>query len=352
MLLVSSDPSFVAHDTGRGHPERAGRLAAVARGIEAAGLRDAVVELEPRAATSAEMARVHDPTYLAAVERFCEAGGGMVDPDTVASVDSWTAATHAAGAGLEAVEVLSEGRGDAAFLAVRPPGHHASASTARGFCLVNSAAVTAAALRAAGERVVIIDWDAHHGNGTQDLFWNDPGVLYVSAHEFPLFPHTGRLDETGGPDAPGTTCNIPVPAGTTGDVYLAAFDDVVEPLVERFAPDWTVVSAGFDAHRRDPLTGLALSSGDFAALAERVARWTPGRIVAFLEGGYDEQALVESTAVTVAALLSEQRVIGTGHVGGPAETEPPTTGGPGRDVVEATRRIHATIREESEKFDH
>lgn len=353
VLLVSSDPWFAAHDTGRGHPERPERLAAATRGIEVAGLREAVVDLEPRAATSAEMARVHDPTYLSAVERFCAEGGGMVDPDTVASSDSWTAATHAAGAGLAAVSALSDGRGDAAFLAVRPPGHHASASTARGFCLVNSAAVTAATLRTAGERVLIVDWDAHHGNGTQEIFWNDPEVLYVSMHEFPLFPHTGRLEETGGPDAIGTTCNIPVPAGATGDVFLAALDEVVEPLVEMFAPDWTVISAGFDAHRRDPLTGLSLSSGDFGALSSRVAAWTPRRIVAFLEGGYDEEALVGSVAATTAGLVS-------GGVSprrsdadrGSPESEPPTAGGPGREVVEAARRIHATIREESEKIDH
>lgn len=331
VLLVSSDPWFAAHDTGPGHPERAARLGAAARGLDAAGFRDARVELEPRAATPRELARVHDPTYLASMERFCAEGGGMVDPDTRAGVDSWTAATHAAGAGLQAVDSLRGGRGDAAFLAVRPPGHHAGRSRAMGFCLLNSVAVTAASLTAVGERVAVIDWDAHHGNGTQDLFWNDPDVLYCSVHEFPLFPHTGRLDETGGEDAAGTVCNVPVPAGATGDVFLEAFDTVLEPLIEHFAPDWVLVSAGFDAHRADPLTGLMLTSGDFAVLAARVAALAPGRTVAYLEGGYDEQALVDSVAVTTAALL-------------PGATVPPhdpaTSGGPGREVVAAARGVH------------
>lgn len=343
VLLVASDPWFAAHDTGRGHPERAARLVAASRGLDAADLRDARVELEPRAATPRELARVHDPTYLASMERFCAEGGGMVDPDTVAGVDSWTAAVHAAGAGLQAVDALRDGRGDAAFLAVRPPGHHAGRSRAMGFCLVNSVAVTAASLTAAGERVAIVDWDAHHGNGTQDLFWNDPDVLYLSLHEFPLFPHTGRLEETGGPAAPGTVCNVPLPAGATGDVFLEAFDEVIEPIVERFSPGWVVVSAGFDAHRRDPLTGGALSSGDFAALAGRVAAFAPGRTVAYLEGGYDERALVDSVAVTTAALLP----------GAPAPPhEPATGGGPGRDVVRAARRVHFTEGGHSAWVDH
>ena len=180
----------------------------------------------------------------------------------------------AAGAGLAAVDALERGEGTAAFCAVRPPGHHAEPDRAMGFCLLNNVAVTAAALRDRGQRVLIVDWDAHHGNGTQDMFWADPDVMYVSLHEWPLYPGTGRLDDVGvGPGA-GTTVNFPLPAGATGDVYLAALDDVVAPLVERFAPDWVLVSAGFDAHRADPLTGLGLPSGDFADLtAPRAWSW-------------------------------------------------------------------------------
>jgi acetoin utilization deacetylase AcuC-like enzyme len=181
---------------------------------------------------------------------------------------------------------------------------------------------------------VIVDYDAHHGNGTQDIFWDDPRVLYVSLHEWPLYPGTGRLDETGGPDAPATTCNVPLPAGATGDVYLRAFDEVIEPLAARFAPDWVLVSAGFDAHRADPLTGLALSAGDYGALAARATALAPrpGRTVVFLEGGYDLDALAASSAACVAAMLGERLV-----------SEPPTSGGPGREAVTAAALLRAEL---------
>jgi acetoin utilization deacetylase AcuC-like enzyme len=195
-----------------------------------------------------------------------------------------------------------------------------------GFCLMNNVAIAAAALADRGARVAVVDYDAHHGNGTQEIFWNDPRVLYVSMHEWPLYPGTGRLDEIGGPGAEGTTCNLPLPAGTTGDVYLRAFDEVIEPVVARFAPDWMLVSAGFDAHRADPLTGLALSAGDYAALGARATRLVPaGRTVVFLEGGYDLAAIRDCVAATLPVLLGE-----------PVEpAEPPTSGGPGDTVVDA-----------------
>jgi acetoin utilization deacetylase AcuC-like enzyme len=235
----------------------------------------------------------------------------------------------AAGAGPDAVERLDRGEGDAAFLAVRPPGHHATPTRAMGFCLLNNIAVTAAALVARGERVAIIDWDAHHGNGTQDAFYADGRVLYVSLHEFPLYPYTGRLDETGTGAGEGTTINVPLPAGATGDVLLHAMDVLVGPAVEAFAPTWLLLSAGFDGHRDDPLTGLHLSSGDFAELTARsLALAPPGRRIAFLEGGYDLQALSDSTAACVAALA-----------GADLRPEPSSSGGPGRAVVDAARQL-------------
>jgi len=196
-----------------------------------------------------------------------------------------------------------------------------------GFCLLNNVAITAAALARRGERVLIVDYDAHHGNGTQETFYADERVAYVSLHEWPLYPGTGRLDEIGTDAAVGTTCNVPLPAGATGDLYLRTVDELVAPLAARHAPDWVLVSCGFDAHRADPLTGLGLSAGDYGALATRMIQLAPrpGRVIVFLEGGYDLDALRDGTAATVASLF-----------GGPiAPVEAPTSGGPGREVVDA-----------------
>ena len=330
VLLVAESTEFAAHDPGPGHPERVARLEAVVEGVRAAGVDDALVELPIRVATRSELERVHDGALLDRVEQLCAAGGGMIDADTVVSRGSWDAAVRAAGAGLAAVDALQRGVGQAAFLGLRPPGHHATAPTPMGFCLLNNVAVAAAALAEHGERVVIVDYDAHHGNGTQDIFWTDPRVLYVSLHQWPLYPGTGRLDDRGTGAGFGTTCNVPFPAGTTGDVYLRAFDEVIEPLVERFAPDWVLVSAGYDAHRADPLTGLALSAGDYAALAARAAALAPpGHVIVFLEGGYDLDALRSCVAATLPPLLGE-----------PARAdEAPTADGPGQNVVKAARDL-------------
>ena len=329
MLLVAADPAFRSHDPGPGHPERVARLDAVAAGTAASGLSDALVALPPRTATREELGRVHAHTLVDAVEQLSARGGGAADPDTVLSSGSYVAAARAAGAGLAAVEALERGEGTAAFLGVRPPGHHATGRRPMGFCLFNNVAVTAAALVASGARVCVLDYDAHHGNGTQEIFWEEPRVLYLSLHEWPLYPGTGRLDETGAGAGAGTTCNLPLPAGATGDVYQRAFDEVLEPLVARFGPDWLLVSCGFDAHRADPLTGLALSAGDYEALAARARALAPrpSRIIVFLEGGYDLPAVRDSVAATLPALL-ELRA---------AAPEAPTAGGPGDDVVEAAQ---------------
>jgi acetoin utilization deacetylase AcuC-like enzyme len=288
------------------------------------------VEIEPRLATRDELERVHDARYLAELERFCAAGGGRIDADTAASRASWEAALLASGAGLAMVDALIEGRGDAGFCAVRPPGHHAVPARAMGFCLLNNVAVTAAALRARGERVLIVDWDAHHGNGTQDMFWTDPMVMYVSMHEWPLYPGSGRLDDRGAAEGLGTTVNFPFPAGTTGDRYLDAIDTVVAPLAEQFQPAWVLVSAGYDAHRADPLTGLGLTAGDYADLTARLSDLAPARrFIAFLEGGYDLDALRDSVAATVSTLIGE-----------PLRPERSTADGPGAHVVQAARDLH------------
>ena len=197
-----------------------------------------------------------------------------------------------------------------------------------GFCLVNNVAVVACELRARGERVAIVDIDAHHGNGTQEIFFDSPDVFYLSFHEWPLYPGTGRHDEIGEGAGKGTTCNVPLPAGATGDVYLRILDAVVEPVLERFRPTWLLISAGYDAHRDDPLTGLALTAGDYAALVRRLVHLVPvGRTIAFLEGGYSLSGLRDSVATTIPVLAGLDPTV--------PEGERATAGGPGDHVLTA-----------------
>jgi acetoin utilization deacetylase AcuC-like enzyme len=245
------------------------------------------------------------------------AGGGRLDVDTSASAGSMTAALLAAGAGLAAIEALDAGQGDAAFCAVRPPGHHATRTETMGFCLISNVAVAAAHLADRGERVLVVDFDAHHGNGTQDIFLDDPRVMFVSLHQWPLYPGTGWFDEIGVGGGAGFTMNVPLPPGTTGDVYRRAFDKLVVPRARAFVPTWLIVSAGFDAHRNDPITQMGLSSGDYPAMIAALMELVPaGRRLVMLEGGYDLDALRMSTAATMSALL------GSAH-----RPEPETSGG-------------------------
>jgi acetoin utilization deacetylase AcuC-like enzyme len=330
VVLLGLHEAFVEHDTGHGHPERPSRLGAVLRGVRESGLDETVSGFAPRPATTEELGRAHDREYISFVERFCQSGGGHLDADTVASEGSWAAACRAAGAGLDAMERLRGGEGEAAFLAVRPPGHHALAGRQMGFCLFNNVAVAAAGALARNERVAIVDWDAHHGNGTQEIFYAEPDVLYVSLHQYPFYPGTGSAAEMGAGPGLGSTVNFPFPAGTRGDAYRLAFDDVIGPAIEAFGPDWLFISAGFDAHREDPITDLGLSAGDFTDLTAMMRAVAPaGRMVAFLEGGYDLAALELSVAACVAGLAGErlapepatsvsgdEPAVGEGRIGG------------------------------------
>ena len=303
-MLHVTHPSGFDHDTGLYHPERPARLKAAAEGLRQSGV--AVEEVTAIPLEPADLAIVHDPVYIEAVRRFCEAGGGDLDPDTHASPGSWAAAVAAAGAGPTAVERLTAGFGGPAIVTVRPPGHHALRNRAMGFCLFNNVAITAARLRDAGQRVAIVDWDVHHGNGTQEAFYRDPDVLYVSVHQSPFYPFEGMASEVGEGDGAGTVLNVPLPAFTAGDVYRRAYEELVIPALTAFRPDWILVSCGFDAHAQDPLAELRLVEADYAFLAAALPKIVPAdRIVVFLEGGYHLPAIRDSMAAVARALMGE-----------------------------------------------
>ncbi len=313
-MLWVTHPLYFEHLTGAHHPERPSRLSAVLAAATDHQLVDALVPLEPSAATREDLERVHPAWYIDRIDEMADAGGGWIDADTAMSSKSAAAARLAAGAGLTAVDALRNGDARAAFCAVRPPGHHATRTQSMGFCLVSNIAIVAAALADGGERVWIFDFDAHHGNGTQDVFYEDPRVLFVSTHQWPLYPGTGRRTETGSGPGVGTTLNMPLPPHATGDVYLAT---------------WLLISAGFDAHRDDPITELGLTAGDFAALTCRALQFVPsGRVLAMLEGGYDLDALTASTRAVLGVLTGET-----------VTTEAASNGGPGADAVDAARQM-------------
>ena len=290
-MLLLTDPRCAEHETGPHHPERPARLRAALEGLEQNGLDDGLVTIDPEPARREDLLVVHTAEMIDRIEAICRSGGGHLDADTVTVPASWDAALLAAGAGLTAAAALDAGAADAAFCVVRPPGHHATRDVAMGFCLVNNVAVLAASLASRGERVLIADFDAHHGNGTQDVFYDDPRVLFVSWHQWPLYPGTGRIEETGEGAGAGTTINIPMPPGATAEHYRRTLDEVVRPAIDAFEPTWLLVSAGFDGHRDDPLASLGLTSGDYADLTRELLDTVPrGRTIAFLEGGYDARS--------------------------------------------------------------
>jgi acetoin utilization deacetylase AcuC-like enzyme len=297
-VLLYRNEACLWHDAGVWHPERPERIGATIAGVHRSG---ALVEERDAPAAQAEfLHEVHHPSYVDRIRQLCAFGGGPIDADTSVVPGSWEAALHAAGAGPAAVRALRSGEGDLAFLAIRPPGHHATAGQAMGFCLFNNIALTAAEITASGERVAIFDWDVHHGNGTQDTFYERDDVLYMSLHEFPFYPGSGWIDEIGARRGEGYTINVPFPAGTAGDLYDAAFETVVLPVLNAYEPDWLLISAGFDAHRSDPLADLRLIEGDYGRMGSRLAGVVaPGRTVLFLEGGYDLPAIEGSVAAAI-----------------------------------------------------
>lgn len=301
------DDRFLLHDDFE-HPENAERLRVIMRALDSSGLRNELTQLEPRAATIDEIQGVHHAKMLDHTQRMAMFGGGLLNPDTYIVQESWDAATLAAGAVTRAVEAVVGGEARNAFALVRPPGHHATPSTAMGFCLINNVAVAAhvARTKLGLDRVAIIDWDTHHGNGTQDIFYNDPSVLYISSHTYPFYPGSGHWREQGAGAGAGATLNIPLPAHTGDATFTRAYDELVVRAVRRFDPQLIIVSAGYDCHWRDPLAPMLMSVTGYARLAQIVYALADevcaGRLVCALEGGYDLLALAASVVATFRVL--------------------------------------------------
>ncbi len=308
-------PASSLHDTGWGHPEHQGRLRALAStvGKDLLTLHGHVEQLDGRDATEEELLRVHSPELVEQVRTLVAEAAAQdtvlsLDADTKVSAASWDAAVGSAGYALTAAERVARGELRSAFVATRPPGHHATPTKAMGFCLFNSVAVAARALQANGlaERVLIIDWDVHHGNGTQDVFYRDPSVFFCSLHQFPHWPGSGARGERGAGEGEGTTLNVPLRPGTPAHEHVAAFEDALDTISETFAPDFVLISAGFDCMRGDPLGGLNLEPSDLhsmtKAVLERADGWCDGKVTALLEGGYDPGRTGLGALVVVRAL--------------------------------------------------
>jgi acetoin utilization deacetylase AcuC-like enzyme len=308
-------PASALHDTGWSHPEHQGRLRALAStvGKDMLTLHGHVAQFESALADVEDLLRVHDEAHVRDVRRavdLAEEREAVVslDADTRVSGASWEAALASVGAGIAAARAVAERRIENAFVAARPPGHHATPDRAMGFCLFNNLAVTARWLQAAGhaERVLVVDWDVHHGNGTQDVFYQDPSVFFLSVHQWPHYPGTGAATETGVGKGEGTTLNVPLPAGTPRREYLEVFDRALGDAVERFRPDFVLVSAGFDVLAGDPLGGMLLEPEDLHTMTRRIvevgAASCEGRVVALLEGGYVPQRLGTGVIAVIRAL--------------------------------------------------
>lgn len=301
---VVIDPDYLKHDPGQFHPERPERLRVL---LDLAGDLDSrrFQLLAPRRASRDEIEPCHSGDYIELVQATSKTNRYALDGDTVTSRDSFGVGLLAAGGFLKLLDGISAGEFQNGFALVRPPGHHALRDRAMGFCLFNTVAIGAHHLkrRYGTKRVLIMDWDVHHGNGTQDAFYQDPSVLYISTHQYPYYPGTGAIGEVGRGEGEGYTVNIPLPAGSGDPEYLRAFSDIVAPIAEKFEPEWILVSAGFDPHRRDPLGGMDVTETGFGAMASMLMklaeRHTGGKIAFLLEGGYDLVALKSSVATVL-----------------------------------------------------
>jgi acetoin utilization deacetylase AcuC-like enzyme len=308
---VVIDPAYLKHLPGDSHPERPERIQVLldlANGLEP----EKFNLLAPRAATRDEIEGIHEPAHVRLVESTSSVNHYALDGDTITSRDSFAVSVLAAGGFLRLLDSIAAKESSSGFALVRPPGHHASFNRAMGFCLFNTIAIGAAYLKKqyGAKKILIMDWDVHHGNGTQDCFYEDPSVLFISTHQYPYYPGTGAINEVGAGPGEGYTINIPLPAGCSDQEYMDVFQHVVIPAAERFQPEWILVSAGFDPHRRDPLGGMRVSEEGFGGMADALfavaRRFSDARIALALEGGYDLAALSNSVAAVLSALEQEK----------------------------------------------
>lgn len=318
-IALVDDERFDGHRAMEMHPERPERLLAARAGLKRAVATDELVRLAARPASDEEVLRVHSESYLRGLRDALSAAWGHLDADTFFSPASEEAAWLAAGGAVELCRAVVAGPVQRGLALLRPPGHHAVASRAMGFCLLNNIAIAAADALARGlSRVAIVDWDVHHGNGTQDIFYDDARVLFVSLHQSPLYPGTGRVEERGAGAGKGTTVNVPMPPGSGPAAYGAAFRELVLPVLRAFDGELVLVSSGFDAHRRDPLAQLELDADCFGAmttaLLEHVEEAGHGRLALFLEGGYDLTAVEESICAVAKALEEERYELADGEL--------------------------------------
>ena len=305
-----TDSRFLDHETGA-HPETPRRLDAIHRVLESdSQLWEGLEHIEPRPATDDDIARCHSRHLIDDIREAAASGVERLDPDTVISRESFDVARLAAGAAITAVDLVMGNEVDNVFAAVRPPGHHAGTEVAMGFCLFNNAAIGARYAQAEHglERVLVVDWDVHHGNGTQEIFYRDPSVFYLSTHQYPYYPGTGARTETGEGPGEGSILNVPLPTSTPASAHREAFQGALGTIEDRFSPDLVIISAGFDSRRDDPLGGLLLEDTDFAEMTKEVLdfadRHSGGRVISLLEGGYNLANLGGSVHAHVAALMT------------------------------------------------